>query len=80
MNNMASTLSTSFFTYATTRSSSRISDDKKLSVIRPNNDFYKHSIFYDGIQLYNSMSYEIRSSDLFSTFKRLCFTYFMNDS
>jgi hypothetical protein len=76
MNNMASTLSTSFFTYATTRSSSRISDDKKLSVIRPNNDFYKHSIFYDGIQLYNSMSYEIRSSDLFSTFKRLLYTFY----
>lgn len=78
MNNMASTLSQTFFSYSTTRSSHRFSDNRKLKLIKPNNDFYYNSIFYKGIQVYNDLVCEIRSTERFSTFKRLIFNFFNN--
>lgn len=76
MNGLASTLASGFFSYTSNRRSARIGDNKKIELIKPNNNFYINSIFYKGINYFNSMSYVIRNSNTFSSFKRQAFPHF----
>ena len=64
---------------STNRRSTRISDEKTIELVKPNNNFYINSIFYKGIQYYNSMSFDIRNANRFSTFKRLSFLHLIEN-
>jgi hypothetical protein len=79
LNGMASDYSKNFFKLKNTRNSTRINDDKTLELPKPNNEFFKNTIFYTGVKNYNSMSYHIRSSERLSTFKRLLFNFLSNN-
>lgn len=73
MNDMTSTQSSKYFTYSENRRSNRLSDDKKLKIIKPNNNFYINSLFYKGLQIFNNLSLNLRSIDNLANFKRQCF-------
>ena len=76
LNGLASTLAQSLFVFSNTRFSSRLSDGRKLKLIKSNNNFYNNSIFYKGITYYNELPLEIRSAERLSTFKRLTLKFF----
>ena len=76
MNNLASNMSSNFFQYSKTRTSNRLGDDLKLNLINPKNNFFINSLFYNGIKIYNDLSFEIRSSQTLNSFKTHVFNHF----
>ena len=78
LNGLASTLSSERFSFVRTRTSARLNDNKKLILLKPNNNFYINSLFYKGIQVYNDLDYNIRNTDNFKSFKRLSYNHFKN--
>lgn len=76
LHNLTSNMTSNLFTFATTRYSSRINDNFKLSLLKPNNNFYMNSLFYNGIKCYNDLPLNIRSIEQISTFKSQVFDFF----
>ena len=79
INKMTSDITSNFFIYSTNRRSGRISDDRKLILLKANNNFYQNSLFSKGIAIFNDLNYEFRSLTEFNFFRRLVIKLFMTN-